>query len=108
MKALQVATFPSSFSAACECRLSDGAIAEQDCSTVTVFDETGQSVAHWKSDRYRLALGEDGSIVVFAMPAAQSKGTQDSLPVQTREHFSQLAELNRLNESFWRKRNGEN
>jgi hypothetical protein len=106
---LKVAAFPPPCSGACECTLSGGKIAPEACSGFTIFDEDGKQCAHFSS-RYRMSQGEDGGIVVYSMPSAQSAQTQDSTPIPCRdftEHFSRLAQLNTKNSVYWTKRNAE-
>jgi hypothetical protein len=76
IETLKVAEFPPTYSAVCECQLSGGTVSEADCSSLTVFDETGAACAHFIGAKYRQDMGEDG-LIVFAMPTEQANHTDN-------------------------------
>ena len=112
VKTLAVATFPAGYSAACECKLSQGKVSAEDCSSISVFDESGTPVAHFKAKKYRMGQNESGEIVIYAMPSGQTQDSNtrcgDMRAHGLAAHGERLAGINQRNADFWAARDAEN
>jgi hypothetical protein len=113
IETLKVATFPKTYSGACEC--AQGKVSAERCSGFTIFDEDGKAVAHFRGEKYRMAQAEAG-LVIYAMPDATGVRTEDPAPTQDadyrpcrspRSHAELLASINQRSADFWAKRNAE-
>jgi hypothetical protein len=92
--ALQVATFPATFSASCECQRSQGRIDPSDCKGWTIFGPDGREVATFGPD-FTVAPDETtGAILVMHKSPQRLTATQD--------HAIRMKRINERNKAFWR------
>jgi hypothetical protein len=103
MKSLQVAAFPAGHSAVCNCSASEGKMKPEDCDGLCVYDGDNSEVARFTGKHFRAQQGEDGGILVYAMPTAQTQDHTDVAVIDRdmSAHAKRLAGINRANDDFW-------